>query len=277
MELDQKDDAQDVTPKSSINRKNLKRTRGNIETSTDDIYELIVNMSTKLSNEIKRVCSTMKNELMERLDEKFNMLNSIIEEINIKVGKLEESVERHDKKLDQQGKIVNRLLQERLKNNMEISGVNLPAVKDKSKTKEEAIKIIENFGINVKSSDVKSVYIKSITTKESQKNQIMTVEFKEFETKLRILKEKRKSGIKNGIYFDDSLTPTNRFLIGKAKRIAKEKNFMLFMSNNRINVKKADKMIKWIEDESDLLEIEKWLPNEKKQRDEKNSKQAVIH
>ncbi|KAL7014653.1 hypothetical protein ACKWTF_002456 [Chironomus riparius] len=263
------DDIQEelLTPKISIKRSNLKRAGDKIERSTDDLYECIMNLGSRLSTEFKSECTSIKEELTTKLDEKFAMLDTDMKEMNVKVKNLEESVNRNEKKLDQQGKIVNRLLQEKLQTKMEISGATIPYMNDKEKIKEEVKKIIGKFNINVETANMKTVYIKNVKAHEPanevQQSQIITVEFDNFETKIRILKEKKKSRIKNGIFFGDSLTPTNRFLIGKAKKIAKEKNFMVYMSNNRINVKKSDKEIKWIEDEADLNDIKSWLPNER--------------
>lgn len=267
-----------LTPKVSMKRINLKRAGEKMERSTDDLYDCIINLGTRLSQEFKSECSSIKEELTTKLDEKFGTLNNNIEEINLKVNKLEESVNKHDKKIDQQGKIVNRLFQEKLQNKMEISGASIPHGSDKNKTKEEVIKIFGKCKIRVETANIKMVYVKSDkphdSTNEARKKPIITVEFNDFETKIRVMKEKRKSNIRNGIYFNDSLTPTNKFLIGKARKIAKEKNFLMYMSNNRINVKKSDTRIKWIEDEADLNEIQGWTPNERRESKNDNSQSS---
>jgi len=278
--MDQDDDIEEelLTPKVSMKRQNLKRVGEKIERSTDDLYDCIINLGTRLSQEFKSECSSIKQELTSKLDEKLGMLNNNIEEIDAKVSKLEESVNRHDKKLDQQGKIVNRLLQEKLRNKMEINGATISQVNDRNKTKEEVIKIFGKCKIRVETASINKVYVKSVkpddSTNEAQKKPIITVEFNDFETKIRVMKEKRKSNIRNGIYFNDSLTPTNRFLIGKARKIAKEKNFLMYMSNNRINVKKSDTRIKWIEDEADLNEIQGWTPNVRRESKNDNSQSS---
>jgi hypothetical protein len=280
MLTDQNDDIQEelLTPKISIKRSNLKRVGEKIERSTDDLYDCIMNLGSRLSMEFKSGCASIKEELTTKLDEKFDMLDSDLKAMNVKVKNLEETVNRNEKKLDQQGKMMNRLLQEKLQNKMEISGASLPYMNDKNKLKEEVRKIIGKFNINVETTNIKTVYVKNVNAQnpanEAQKRQIITVELNDLDTKIRIMKEKKKSKINNGIYFDDSLTPTNRFLIGKAKKIAKEKNFMMYMSNNRINVKKSDKEIKWIEDEADLNEIRSWTPNEQIERRNDNGQSS---
>ncbi|CAG9807622.1 unnamed protein product [Chironomus riparius] len=133
------DDIQEelLTPKISIKRSNLKRAGDKIERSTDDLYECIMNLGSRLSTEFKSECTSIKEELTTKLDEKFAMLDTDMKEMNVKVKNLEESVNRNEKKLDQQGKIVNRLLQEKLQTKMEISGATIPYMNDKEKIKEE--------------------------------------------------------------------------------------------------------------------------------------------
>lgn len=245
--------------------------QGKIEKSNDDLYNIILNLGSQLSNDIKNECGAIKNELSNKMDEKFERLNKDIDEMKGKIVELDVNVDKQGRRLDQQDKILNRMLQEKLKNKMEISGVSLPYQNDRSKTKDEAIKIISKFGIRIENESIKSAHVRNTKNNkdgETQKHQIITVEFNDFETKLRVLKEKRRSTQKNGIYFDDALTPTNKFLIGKAKKLAKEKNFMMYFSNNRINVKKSESKIKWIENESDLQEVREWTPNEEKQKKE---------
>lgn len=87
------------------------------------------------------------------------------------------------------------------------------------------------------------------------------MDFKDFGTKIRVMKEKRDSKINNGIFFDNCLTPTNRSMMGNVIKISKEKNFKTYMSNNRIHVKKSDNKVQTVETASDLKIIEAWSPN----------------
>lgn len=266
------DDSEDelMTPSFSIKKVNLKRGGDKIERSNDDLHNTIVNLGIRLSNEFKTECQSIRQDLTKTLNEKFDSLHENVEEIRSKVNKVEKSTEMNATRLDQHGKILNRLLQEKLQNKMEINGIALPRLNDKNEIKKEVVKIIKSFGINLELDSIKSVYIRNVkgndNSSQSHNKQIINVEFKDFDTKVKVIRDKKKSKIRNGIFFDEALTPTNKFLIGKAKKMAKEKNFMVYLNNNRINIKKSENQIKWIEDEKDLEDVKNWEANEKTER-----------
>jgi len=237
-------------------RKGQKRgAEDNLHTMSIDMFDSLMDRFNSLSNEIK----SSEINVEKKIDEKFRDLQGFIENTNKKLEDLEVKVEENDKRLDQNTKAINLLNQKELQNKMDIIGAKWPKRIEREKIKEEVLKLMRKYNINLDAKEIKSAYVR---TNSSTDMQIMVVEFADFETKLKVMKDKRASTIRDGIFFDSSLTPLNGKLMSSARKIAKDKKFKAYINNNRINVKKSDGKVKWIECEADLENIKSWTPND---------------
>lgn len=75
--------------------------------------------------------------------------------------------------------------------------------------------------------------------------------------KLKVLHDKNKQTISDGLYINDALMPYNRQLMGRAK----VKSFAVFLSGSRIFIKKDKRHVKIIECKTDIIQVEKCTAN----------------
>jgi len=241
------------TKKTDLDRNSHKRRH---ETTLDDLVRLIEANSEKLDE--------MKVEITEKLEESLQKIDKKIELVEGKADQGIRMAMENQKLCANNEKAVNYLMQEKLMNRMEISGHHKNSCNDKNKLKEDVIELIKAHNVNIECDDINFVFTKTVNKYRNGKAETKTliiVDFKDFGTKVRVMKEKRNSKINNGVFFDNSLTAANRSMMGKVKKISKEKNFKTYMSNNRIHVKKSDNRIQTVEAASDLKIIESWSPN----------------
>ncbi|KAL7041328.1 hypothetical protein ACKWTF_000730 [Chironomus riparius] len=233
--------------------------------SNENMLDKLMNRFNVLSNDLK----TMENNVEKKLDEKFDGLQIFIDKTEERLGKIEGKVKMYDVQVEQNSKAINQLNQKELQNKIDIMGAVWPDSLEKDKIKEEIIKLMEKYNIKIEMSKIKAAYVRKI---KSLNVKVMVVEFTDFETKLNVLKQKRQSKIKDGIYFDNSLTPINGKFISSARKVAKEKNFKTYLNNNRICVRKSDDMVKYIESDADLEEVKTWDANidPKNKKNERN-------
>lgn len=239
--------------------------------SNEVLYDKLINRFNVMSNEIKAEINVVKENVEKKIDERFNEMKEFMNKTERRLGALEVKVEINDGRVDQNTKAINYLNQKELQNKIDIMGAEWPAVIEREKIKEEAFKMIRRY-VDIEMSLIKTAYLRTIQKKGIK---VMVVEFIDFETKLRIMKGKRQSNNKDGIYFDNSLTPLNGKLMGGARKVSKEKNFKAYLNNGKICVRKSNDSFKWIESEADLEEVKAWLPNND-QKSQKNGKQQLI-
>lgn len=250
-------------------RKGLKRgADDSLHTMSVDMYESLMDKFSTLSNEIK----SMETSVERKIDEKFNDLQGIMESTNKKLDDIEVKVEINEKWIDQNAKAINLLNQKELQNKMDVVGTKWPKKVAKEELKEEVLKVIRKYKIEIDAKVIKSAYLRTNGTTGMQ---IMVVEFMDFETKLKVMKDKRASKIKDGIFFDNSLTPMNGKLMGSVRKIAREKGFKTYLNNNRIHIRKSDSLVKCIESEEDIETVKSWAPNDNARHQYKSSDQST--
>ncbi|KAL7033493.1 hypothetical protein ACKWTF_007610 [Chironomus riparius] len=232
----------------------VKRHSDELLSTNSNMFDKLMNRFNALSNDLK----SMETKVEKKLDEKFDGLQSFIDRTEKTMGEIEVKVIAHDIQIDQNTKAINYLNQKELKNKIDIMGVKWPETIERDKIKEEVMKVMRKYNIDLDVSMVKTAYLRNV---KSLNLKVGVIEFHDFETKLRVMREKRQSKIKDGVYFDHSLTPLNGKLMGSTRKVAKEKNFKTYISNNKICIKKSKDDSKWIESEDDLELVKRWDPN----------------
>jgi hypothetical protein len=195
-----------------------------------------------------------------------------MEGTNKKIGDMEVKIESNEKRIDQNAKAINLLNQKELQNKIDIVGAKWSKNFAKEEIKEEVLKVMRKYKIDIDTTVIKSAYLR---TNGKTGMQIMVVEFVDFETKLKVLKDKRASNIKDGIFFDNSLTPMNGKLMGSARKIAREKGFKTYLNNHKVHVRKSDNLAKCIECEEDIETVKSWAPNDDTTHHHNSSKQST--
>lgn len=233
------------------------------ERSINDLYDIFVTKFGTLSSELKEMRND-HSQFENKLDAKMDMLSNKMNMADEKLASMDKKIDRNEKRIDNGERAMNYLMQEKLMNRMEITGYESKSGKDKNSLLQEVIGVIREHNIQIENEDINYVYTRSININKNGsvvQASLIVVDFKDLQTKIRVLKEKRNCKSKKGIFFDNCYTPANRSLMGKVKKTAKEKNFKVYLNNNRIHVKKSDSQIQTVEIESDLNIIESWPPN----------------
>lgn len=250
------------TPTGDNSGKNKRKYDFPIDRSNNDIYTYLKNMNNSIANEIK----SMRQEVSCLIDSKLDGLNENIVSINQEIHTVKKSTSDNAEQINANKKTINYLQQEKLQNLMEIHGACIDSTLSKNDLKTEVKRIIESFQIKIDTNKIKSASVMNIGAAHNstqQPKKIVIVEFTDIETKIRVMKEKRKMKEHLNIYFNHRLTSDNRKLMAKAKKLASEKNFKCFMNYNKIYLKKSDEARKIIECDSDIQEAYNWSPNPK--------------
>jgi hypothetical protein len=214
----------------------------------------------------------METAVEAKIDEKFSDLKGYMEETDKKLKDMSERLDINDLKADENAKAINLLNQKDLQNKMEIVGAKWPEEIRKDQMKDEVIKVLSECKVRIDVSGIKSAYLRK---SKLASGHVMVVEFADFETKMRVMKGKRQWRMKDGIYFDHALTPINGKLMGAARKIAREKNFKIYLNNNRINVKRSDNEIKMIESSADIEAVKLWPSNDDKRTSSESNGQST--
>ncbi|KAL7024430.1 hypothetical protein ACKWTF_013036 [Chironomus riparius] len=230
----------------------------NKEVSNFEIFQLI----EKMRAENKQGINSLKNELGTKISE----IQLLLSHMQQRIDGMETKIQQANAKADEALKLayknktaLNMISQNLLQKRMEISGSNIDVTLKGDDLTTKIKELIESFGVTVKDHEL-------IQTFQRTRNQpvlqtpVVVVEFKNLDTKLKVLKA-RKTAIGSKIYFDNCLTPLNRFLMYKAREVAKEKNFRVFLSGDQVHVKKDNDTNLIINDICDVDKIKSWIPN----------------
>lgn len=269
---------QQGTPTSSNSQINKRKPEEEIERSNDEVMNYMKNMNATISNDIKGVknevasitsqINDLKADLISQLNHKYNELNGEISSMKRKLEVTDSKTDKNNKIALQNQKLINVMQQEKMINKMEICGTAIDKNIKADVLKAEVIKVIQSFKVNVKEEEIKYATIKNVNTKDKagvqHEKSIISVEFDSLLTKVRVMLEKRQSKIHNNVFFDHALTARNRYLMSLTRKVAKDGNFTVMVKNNKVCIKKNEKMIKFIESEDDLNEPKTWEPNASK-------------
>lgn len=167
----------------------------------------------------------------------------------------------HDERFAQYDKVSNWRDQKELQNRIEISGMKLSPKSANSNVKDSVLELFKTHNIKIEAGDVKFASSKSFPTKKgaSELKQVVIVEFNDFDAKLRAMQAKRK--LPDGLFFDNSLTAHNRQLMGKVRKIARAKNFAVYLRGSKIYARKDERNIQVIECEEDINVVSQWSTN----------------
>lgn len=280
-----------LTPKNNTDIQNpLKRPRENDDDSDDthasekslqDILDAMYNMSVKLSNDIEKSKNELSYEVISTKAEVASMKEEIVDSLKIKIDSLEENLtELKDKvtaieykntaietRMDtiqntsaRNSKIINAMQQSKIDNSIEISGINQLLIQNSTNLKALVLSTILSFSIQINEDEIEKVYAKEINRAGNNGNdKILVVSFKDFGKKIIVMKAKQKVKDHRGIFFNISLTPSNRYHMAKAKSLAKPLNLKTFFSGGNVKVKKLDGTLMIIESAENLTELERYV------------------
>ena len=126
--------------------------------------------------------------------------------------------------------------------------------------KKLALETIESLKIKIAEIDIERVTKKYFQLNEKNGSKrdktILTVHFKDFETKLKVMRDKRNNKDDRKIFFSASLTSSNRYIMSSAKKIASKKKLKVFLIAGKVHVEKINKQLMAIEIDDDLKKLE---------------------
>ncbi|KAL7021778.1 hypothetical protein ACKWTF_012016 [Chironomus riparius] len=237
-------------------RKNPDEIKEQKEVSNFELFQLIEMMRA----ENKQGIDCLNNEL----GSKITGIRLLISDMQKRIEDLETKIQKANTKADEALKLayqnkaaINMLFQNILRNKMEISGSSIDSNLKGEKLTLKVKELVNSFGVALNDREITRTFQRP---RKGPAAPAVVIEFKSFDTKMKLLKA-RKIAKNSKIYFDNSLTPLNRFLMFKAREVAKDKNFSVFLSGDKVHVKKDYATKLAIIDISDILEIKSWIPN----------------
>lgn len=255
------DEINDDTSSNEFDEESDEISNKHLSDQLKNLFELIASTSRTHSDEI----STVKIELskkIETISDKVNQIESDVGSLHSKVHNIDSKVNEVSKIAQMNKKLVNNMLQDNLSKCMDIDGVDKNVIEKATDLKALALEVISSFKIKIDAEDIDRVSKKEIRKDEDgsfKMKCMLMVFFKEFETKLRILRSKRSVDDNREIFFNATLTPINRYFMMQARKKAKKAGLKVFFSSGRINVQKLNKEILTIETENDLIALDKYV------------------
>lgn len=213
--------------------------------STNQISTQITNLETTLNTKIDTINATLKNN---------------IEELSAKIQNLENTNKNDMKKLveDNRKYVNNAVKQQLLDCCMDIEGLKDEIINGCSDLKALVHETIASFSIQIKETDIEKAVLNEIY-KGGIKQKIITATFADRKTKFKVIQEKKKIKECNEIFFNNSMTSTNNFLMRKAKKIARPANMRVVFYDCAVRAKKSDGSEIILTCEDSLDELEKYV------------------
>lgn len=175
--------------------------------------------------DVKQDFDSLRNEL----GTKISGIQTSLEALQERIGGIESKIKENNTKVDESLKLahqkkaaINMISQSQLQNKIEISGSNFDTNLKGEQLILKVKLLIESFGIPLSDHDIKQAFQRP---KKHPAAPVVVVEFHNYDTKFKVLQEKRNIASNNKVYFDNCLTPLNRYLMYKAREVAKDKNF----------------------------------------------------
>lgn len=164
------------------------------------------------------------------LDSKFSSFKgdviSAIDGVNEKVTAINDRVEAHDNVLYKFNNRINAIEQARLNQQLEVTGLNMPAFVDVEEIKTIFIQYCDSINIHIPSEYIIDAYVKTKTNEKGTKKSVIIIFIQESITS-RVIREKishdKNNQMQASIFFGPVLTHSNYKLLMTAKNFKKQK------------------------------------------------------
>ncbi|KAL7024411.1 hypothetical protein ACKWTF_013026 [Chironomus riparius] len=225
------------------------------------LHDLIASTSQKHSNEISSVKTDLSQKIQE-VSEKVVLMETKVESIQSNVEVIDVKVIEVAKAAQMNKNMINNMMQENLSKCMDIDGIEKSVIDKAPDLKSLALQIISSYNITITADEIDRVSKREIGKDDNsaaKPRTILLVHFKEFEAKLRILRTKRNIKDSRNIFFNATLTATNKYFMMSARKLTKDVGLKVFFKSGKTNVEKLDKQILTIMNESDLSSLETYI------------------
>lgn len=216
-----------------------------MEEKFDKQFDKLDDMKVNFGNEMLQ----LKSEINENFDKSVHRLDNKIEQIDIKADKGIRLA------MENRKTCINFMKQARIENCMDISGLNFTEGNIDLRTL--AINTIRSFNIKIDEVEIKKVKSVDIQKSNTITNKLLTVTFDDVDTKARVMREKNKIKSNSGVFFNNTLTPSNGYFMRKAKFITKGTELKPILFDGAVHVKIQERNTIMIQSEDDLIELKK--------------------
>ncbi|KAL7016115.1 hypothetical protein ACKWTF_009849 [Chironomus riparius] len=263
-----------ITPTSSTQTSEKSINKRDLENITlADLFLLIESKSENHSKKLDELSINLGNDIANFKAEINQKMDGSLQNINNKIDIVEEKADQSLRiAMESQKLCVNYMKQARLDCCMDISGLLFNDVNTDLKLL--AVNTIRSFKIKVDDADIKKVTATEI--KKPMSKTILTVTFDDVETKMRIMREKSKIKINNGIFFNYTLTPSNGYYLRKAKYITKAYNIRPNFYDGAVHVKIPNGNSLIIQSEENLKELKKFFDEQPTNANEDSPQQMDV-
>lgn len=252
-------------------RKNTKRDFSNVEMSpdmnqkldetTNELKEMITKSYETFTAQMEQVLAQMNEKTHNNLRSIKDLMIEEIKKFVVDISQIKEETAQNSKIIatvtSEQKEIASRLNmleQDRLNNSIEISGLNSSTMNSQKSPEEIASQILNIYNVN----NFQSAYKREVTVKSERKS-LLIVTFKSYQEKMDALNRKRTADMGKNctVYFNHSLTSSNRTLYMRARAIAKSLKCKAAISYGRVFIRNPDeKLGTRIKSELDLIKFE---------------------
>lgn len=225
------------------------------------LFDLIASTSKTHSEEISSVKTDLTKNI-QAISEKVNQIEADVCSLKSNVQNIDKKVDNVSKTADMNKTIINSMMQENLSKCMDIDGLDKNVIEKAKDLKSLAQEVINSFNIKINADEIERVSKKEIRKEQNGNTStrlLLLVHFKDFETKVKILRAKMTIKDNRNIFFNATLTPTNRYLMMNAKKLAKKANLKVFFKSGKVNVEKSNKEIITIANDKDLSVLESYI------------------
>jgi hypothetical protein len=225
------DNEENTIPTTNKKRRSSKELEHAV--TLQDIYDSISNNNAEISM-LRKEQFTKLETMGKEIGDKIDGLNKDIKDVSKTVG-------QHTGEIAFLRRKMNEVDQDKLETYMEISGLKPENVAaHKADPKAYAISVISGLKINFDHSSILRAFIKVI--KSTPKQNIVVI-FRNFESKITVMKQKREhqGADSKSIFFEHHLTPFTRALYMEARKTARNKGWKIaFIKYGRVFMLKSD-------------------------------------
>lgn len=232
------------------------------------ISELIASSSQKHSDEILSVKADLSQQIqviaerVSQIETNVVSLDSRVEDIKCKYNVVSKTAQTNKA-------LINNIMQESLSKCMDIDGVSKSLMDEASDLKALTLDIISSFNIAISDQEIERVSKKDIKKNDGSVSTLLMVHFRDFDSKIRVMRAKRSNKESRNIYFNASLTPLNKYFMMNARKTVKNAGLKVFFKSGKVYVEKANKQIFAITCDEDLAAMESYV------KECKNNRQVV--
>lgn len=239
-----------MPPRKTLKRNNTSMAQSpEVQNKIDDITNAVMQqiaatqkasaeeLASQVSEIVKSEIAKHLEEIKEEFTEKISKTWTATKYVSQDVGKLTDNAASTFAELNKITSRLNAIEQEKFNNSLDISGIPVDDVDSRSSPNDAAAKILSSYKI----AKFSSAHWRRVTTRSNERKCFLVVSFSSYTDKMIAMKRKREAdhGKNCTIFFNHSLTTSNRILFMQARKVSKSLNLKVTVSHGRIFMKNS--------------------------------------